>query len=120
MRGSANQRRVLGDTGKAAFGVRFADRQRSYVVESCRCMLCLISMIERPRFLDRPALVLAVCGTLVSLLVHVGGWAYSGFVLPRCAPTDEQAYCTSIWVLAVLTLAPPIILLLIVVRDRIR
>ena len=77
-------------------------------------------MIERPRFLDRPALVLAVCGTLVSLLVHVGGWAYSGSVLPRCAPTDEQADCTSIWVLAVLTLAPPIILLLIVVRDRIR
>ena len=77
-------------------------------------------MTERPRFLDRPVLVLAVCGTLVSLLVHVGNWAYSGSILPRCAPTDEEAYCTSIWVLALLTLAPPIIVLLILARDRIR
>lgn len=82
--------------------------------------VCCIGMIERPQFLDRPGLVLAVCGTLVSLLIHIGGWAYSGHLLPRCAPSDAQAYCAFIWALTGLTLSPPLILLLIYMRGRLR
>lgn len=77
-------------------------------------------MIERPHFLDRPVFVLAVCGTLISILIHVAGWAYSGSVLPQCAASDRQAYCASIWLLAALTLVPPAGLLAILVRDRSR
>ncbi len=75
-------------------------------------------MIHRPHFLDRTGLVWAVAGTLTSLLVHVGGWAYSGAIVPRCAPSDSTLFCASVWVLFTLTLVPPAMLLLILMSDR--
>lgn len=80
--------------------------------------ITLFTMSQRPHFLDRTGLILAVAGTLFGLLVHVGGWAYSGSILPGCAPSDSTSYCASIWIFSALTLMPPVILLFMLLRDR--
>jgi hypothetical protein len=75
-------------------------------------------MRERSHFLDRPALVFAVVGAGVSFSIWYMVWELSGSFLPGCAPSDSPAYCASVWTVWAMTLVPPVILLIMLVRDR--